>query len=32
MPGIDITGKANIEATVTTKWDDNSFQKQVEVK
>ena len=30
MPGIDITGKANIEATVTTKWDDNSFQKQTE--
>lgn len=30
MPGIDITGKANIEATVTTKWDDNSFQKQAE--
>lgn len=30
MPGIDITGKANIEATVTTKWDDNSFQKQVD--
>lgn len=30
MPGIDITGKANIEATVTTKWDDNSFQRQVD--
>lgn len=30
MPGIDVTGKMNIEATIHPKWDDNTIQRQIE--